>query len=81
MYSCTLPAHYFVTPFFFLSFFFFSGAFGEFIVWLPLPDMSDAVLLADTWLDGLGKRSKCQLTELLLLLRLVWIRPRRSIGS
>jgi hypothetical protein len=80
MYHCTLPAHYFLSPFFFLSFFFFFGCV-RCIVWLPLPDMSDAVLLADTWLDGLGKRSKCQLTELLLLLRLVWIRPRRSIGS
>ena len=77
MYYCTLPAHYFLSPFFF-SFFF---GCVRCIVWLPLPDMSDAVLLADTWLDGLGKRSKCQLTELLLLLRLVWIRPRRSIGS
>ena len=77
MYYCTLPAHYFLLPFFF-SFFF---GCVRCIVWLPLPDMSDAVLLADTWLDGLGKRSKCQLTELLLLLRLVWIRPRRSIGS
>ena len=63
----------------FLFFFFFGCV--RCIVWLPLPDTSDAVLLADTWLDGLGKRSKCQLTELLLLLRLVWIRPRRSIGS
>ena len=77
MYYCTLPAHYFLSPFFFPFFF----GCVRCIVWLPLPDTSDAVLLADTWLDGLGKRSKCQLTELLLLLRLVWIRPRRSIGS
>ena len=80
MYYCTLPAHYFLLPFFLFLFFFFFGCV-RCIVWLPLPDTSDAVLLADTWLDGLGKRSKCQLTELLLLLRLVWIRPRRSIGS
>ena len=64
-----------------IFFFFFFFGCVRCIVWLPLPDTSDAVLLADTWLDGLGKRSKCQLTELLLLLRLVWIRPRRSIGS
>ena len=28
------------------------------IVWLPLPDMSGAVLFANTWLGGLGTSSK-----------------------